>query len=165
MQKHISIGEVASLLGVSVVTLRRWERLGKLLPDFRTEGNHRRYLLETQAQRLTQHAKDCNLSNFICIKDLGSGLNYKKKGLQQLLKLLLTRQVSHLIVTYKDRLLRFGSELLFTICQHYHIKVTILERSATITKEQQLCADVTELMTVFSSRLYGSRSHKNKQAA
>lgn len=56
------------------------------------------------------------------ISDLGSDLNYKKKGLTKLFNLILNNQVETLYLTHKNRLLRFGSELFFTICQHYGIK-------------------------------------------
>lgn len=99
------------------------------------------------------------------IRDLGSGLNMKKSGLKKLLRMIALRQFDHLILTHKDRLLRFGSELLFDLCQFKGIRVTIIEEEADKTYEQQLSADVIELMTVFSVRLYGKRSHQNRQKA
>ena len=62
---------------------------------------------------------------------------------------------------HKDRLLRFGAELVFDLCKHFNIEVVVLE-SAKSDNESKLVADVIELMTVFSARLYGQRSHKNK---
>ena len=55
------------------------------------------------------------------IKDLGSGLNDKKSGFKQLLLLLLQGKVKELILTHKDRLLRFGSEIIFQICHHFAV--------------------------------------------
>ncbi len=51
------------------------------------------------------------------IFDLGSGMNYRKKGLKKLLDALLNDKVEHLVITHKDRLLRFGAELVFSICE------------------------------------------------
>ena len=96
------------------------------------------------------------------IKDLGSGLNYKKKGLLQLIKLICNSTVDRLVITNKDRLLRFGSEIIFHLCEIYGVEVVILNKSETSTFEEDLTNDVLEIITVFSSRLYGSRSHKNK---
>lgn len=67
------------------------------------------------------------------------------------------------MIVHKDRLLRFGAELLFGLCQFYGTEVVILEEVEE-NFEQQLCHDVLELMTVFSARLYGSRSRKNQRA-
>ena len=68
---------------------------------------------------------------------------------------------SHLIINHKDRLLRFGSEIIFSLCKAKGIAVTILEESPAKSFELELSTDVIELMTVFSAKLYGRRSHKN----
>jgi predicted site-specific integrase-resolvase len=185
-----SIGKVARYLGLSVVTLRRWEKEGKLLSDIRTFGNHRRYdatriqrlfrrdkpksivgyarvsshdqkeNLERQAETLTRHYPKA-----MVIKDLGSGLNFNKKGLKTLLSMILNQEIDTLVLTHKDRLLRFGSELIFKLCQHVGIRVVILNQHNKQNFEEALSQDVIELMTVFCARLYGSRSHKNKASA
>ena len=100
--------------------------------------------------------------SFELIQDLGSGMNYKKKGLNRLLKLLCTGNIDRLVITHKDRLLRFGSELVFAICEIFGIEVVIINKSADSSYEEDLTSDVLEIITVFSARLYGSRSHKNK---
>ena len=101
------------------------------------------------------------MNRFEFTLNYGSGLNYKKSGLNQLLNLILTQQISTLIINHKDRLLRFGSELIFKLCEFYHIKVIILE-DKSLSFEESLTHDVIELMTVFCAKLYGKRSHKNK---
>lgn len=188
--QHISIGKAAEILGISVVTLRRWEKSGKLISAFRTFGNHRRYKiidvlkisnknervniayarvsshdqkkdLETQVEFLDNHLKTNSVKNIKIIKDLGSGLNFKKKGLNQLLNLLIASKVDTLYLTHKDRLLRFGSELIFNIASKFGTKIVIIN-DKKLTFEEQLAADVLEIITVFSAKLYGSRSHKNK---
>ena len=78
-----------------------------------------------------------------------------------MLQLILTQQIKTLIINHKDRLLRFGSELIFKLCEVYHIKVIILE-DKSLSFEESLTHDVIELMTVFCAKLYGKRSHKNK---
>lgn len=97
------------------------------------------------------------------IQDLGSGMNYRKKGLIRLIKLITTYQIERLILTHKDRLLRFGSDLIFYLCQQFGTEVIIINRSEDSTFEEYLTKDVLEIITVFSACLYGSRSHKNKQ--
>ena len=100
---------------------------------------------------------------FEIIQDLGSGMNYQKKGLIRLIKLITSYQVERLVLTHKDRLLRFGSDLIFTLCEQFGTEVIIINRSDDSTFEEDLASDVLEIITVFSARLYGSRSHKNKK--
>lgn len=66
-------------------------------------------------------------------------------------------------LTHKDRLLRFGSEIFFKIFEYVGTKVIILNTVENKTFESTLAEDVIELMTVFSAKLYGKRSHKNKK--
>jgi putative resolvase len=187
VDRLITIGELADLKAVSVDTIRRWERDGKI-QSVRTDGNHRRYRLadfvETKPGRTIAYARvsshdqkadldrqDAVLSgycqsqnwDFEVIRDLGSGLNYKKKGLTKLIDLLLSGDVARLVITNKDRLLRFGSELIFSICERFAVEVIILNKKEDATFEEDLASDVLEIITVFSARLYGSRSHKNKK--
>jgi predicted site-specific integrase-resolvase len=191
--KHISIGEAAVILGLSVVTLRRWDRYGLLKPIFRTFGNHRRYNLDdilklfkkdfnikkvigysrvstfdqkkdlkVQSEVLSNYIKD-KYEDFEIIEDLGSGLNYKKRGLRRLIKMICNREISVLVLTHKDRLLRFGSEIIIQLCERFDIKVDIINYVEEETFEQTLCNDVLSIITVFSAKLHGKRSHKNKK--
>ena len=67
------------------------------------------------------------------------------------------------MASHKDRLLLFGSELVFSLCEHFSVEVIIINASDDSTFEEDLANDVIENVTVFSARLYGSRSHKNKR--
>ncbi len=66
-------------------------------------------------------------------------------------------------MTNKDRLLRFGSELIFSLCEAKQIEVVLIHQGETLSCEQELAQDVLEIITVFSAKLYGARSHKNKK--
>jgi predicted site-specific integrase-resolvase len=102
--------------------------------------------------------------NFELIKDLGSGMNYNKKGLSVLLKQIIDGKIGRLVLTHKDRLLRFGAELIFSICEVKNVEVVIINQGdAPKSYEEELASDIIEIITVFSARLYGSRSHKNKK--
>jgi putative resolvase len=185
----ITIKQASELLGVSTKTLRRWEK-GGLIKSERTEGNHRRYevsdLLKSKKDngltiayaRVSSHDQKSDLErqvlvlesycskngwSFEIIQDLGSGMNYRKKGLIRLIKLICSNQVERLVISHKDRLLRFGSDLIFMLCEHFGTEVTIINKSSESTFEEDLSNDIIEIITVFSARLYGSRSHKNKQ--
>ncbi len=191
---YLSIGQASSAVGVSVSTLRRWERAGMLTATVRTAGGHRRYdlrllqekcgVLRHSASRLTiayarvsssdqredlerQKARleafcAASTDEFEVIHDLGSGLNYKKRGLKRLIHLMIAGMVERLILTHKDRLLRFGAEIIFYLCAYFGTKVEMIDDDRILTDEEVLTRDVIELMTVFSSRLYGKRAHKNK---
>ncbi len=101
--------------------------------------------------------------NFQVIQDLGSGMNYQKKGLKTLLNMILEGKMSRLVLTHKDRLLRFGAELIFALCEAKQIEVVLVNKGDEISFEEELAQDVLEIITVFSARLYGSRSKKNKK--
>ena len=192
MDKLITISEAAERLGISPTTLRRWEASGKLIPE-RTQGNQRRYRLsqiepathlrkqdrKTLAYaRVSSHDQKDDLEwqkrvlelycaqqdwTFELISDLGSGVNYYKKGLKRLLNEILAGNVGRLVITHKDRLLRLGAELVFSICEAKQGEVVIVNKGEDTTFEEDLATDVLEIITVFSARLYGSRSRKNKK--
>lgn len=100
---------------------------------------------------------------FEVIADLGSGMNYQKKGLKKLLEAVIDGQIGRLVITHKDRLLRFGAELVFAICEAKQVEVVILNQGEDTTFEEDLAKDVLEIITAFSARLYGSRSRKNQK--
>ncbi len=100
---------------------------------------------------------------FEVIADLGSGINCHKKGLKRLLNAIIGGEVGRLVITHKDRLLRLGAELVFAICDAKQVEVAILNQGEDTTFEEDLAKDVLEIITVFSARLYGSRSRKNQK--
>ncbi|MCY4553905.1 MAG: IS607 family transposase [Candidatus Poribacteria bacterium] len=190
--RFVKIGEAAKLLGVSVQALRNWEIEGKIMPSHRTPGGQRMYDLaellgvndltyptiayarvssSDQKEDLErQHAvleAFCNKNGWQTeiIRDLGSGMNYNKKGLHRLLELMVEGQMSRLVLTHKDRLLRFGGEIVFRICELKGIEVVIINKDEPPSFEEELTRDVMEIMTVFCAKLYGRGSHKSKKMA
>ena len=101
--------------------------------------------------------------SFEVISDLGSGMNYHKKGLKRLLDDILDNKIDRLVLTHKDRLLRFGAELVFALCEARQVEVVIINQGENLSFEEELAQDVLEIITVFSARLYGSPSKKNKK--
>jgi len=91
------------------------------------------------------------------------GLNYQKKGLKLLIKKICCSSIQRIVLTHRDRLLRFGSELIFSLCEQFGVEVVIINASENSSFEDDLVQDVLEIITVFSARLYGSRSKKNKK--
>lgn len=138
--------------------------------DDRITINYARVSSHDQKDDLTRQAQvleafsTANGWQYETIQDLGSGLNYNKKGLQKLLKRIMQGDVARLVLTHKDRLLRLGSELVFAMCEEFETEVVIINKSSEeLSFEQELVTDMIELITVFSARLYGSRSQKNKK--
>lgn len=184
----ISVLGLAQQLGVHPQTIRRWDRAGTLPADFRTPGGHRRYRrneggelgetigyvrvsshdqkedLERQRSAVAAGAAQAGKPCDRIISDLGSGMNYQKRGFLQLLTLLLAGKVKTLVLAYKDRLLRFGSEIVFRICKAMGTEVVILQQEEKIDPQQRFCQDLVEIMTVFCSKIYGQRSHANRKA-
>ena len=113
--------------------------------------------MKLQEQRLQAYC-DKHYAFHVLISDLGSGLNYKKRILVKLIKIILFRQVKTLVLNYKDRLLRFGSEIIFSLCHYFNVGVVILNQEKETSFEQKFAKDVLEVLTVFSAKLYGSRS-------
>jgi len=177
-------------LGTCVNTLRRWEASGELVPTRKTQGGTRYYSVaelmsvgEIDAPtvcyaRVSSHDQKEDLQRqqdmleAYCaakgwrtevIADLGSGMNYRKKGLNKLLEMILKKSIKRLVITHKDRLLRFGAELVFALCEAQSIEIIIIHKGEQPRFEEELAKDVLEIITIFSARLYGSRSHKNKQ--
>ena len=134
---------------------------GKTVVYARVSSHAQKLDLKRQENRLATYCKD-NDYPYELISDLGSGLNFKKKGLNKLLKMICQRQVKRLVLTHKDRLLRFGSKLLFKICEYFGTQIIILEKQLAKSFEQELTADVIELMTVFTAKIHGKRSHQNR---
>lgn len=99
---------------------------------------------------------------FEVIADMGSGMNYHKRGLKRLLDDVVAGRIGRLVITHQDRLLRFGAELVFAICEAKSVEVVILNQGEDPTFEEDLAKDVLEIVAVFSARLYGSRSRKNQ---
>ncbi len=190
--RFVKIGEAAKLLGVSVQALRNWEVEGKIMPSHRTPGGQRMYDLaellgvndltyptiayarvsssDQKKDLERQHAVleafcDKNGWQTEIIRDLGSGMNYNNQGLGRLLELMVHGQMSRLVITHKDRLLRFGAEIVFRICELKGIEVVIINKSKQPCFEEELTRDVMEIMTVFCAKLYGRRSHTSKKMA
>ena len=94
---------------------------------------------------------------------IATKVNLFYNGLQELIELILRRRMRRLVLTHKDRLLRFGAELVFTLCEMQGIEVVIIHQGEQPNFEEELSQDVLEIITVFSARLYGARSRKHKQ--
>jgi predicted site-specific integrase-resolvase len=118
--------------------------------------------LERQKAKLEAHLR--HTPNSLVLTDLGSGLNFKKRGLSKLMALVMAGRVEKIVITHKDRLMRFGYELFEQVVQAQGGKIEILENICG-HDDSELAQDVLTIITVFSARLYGKRSHQNRKKA
>lgn len=189
----VSIGKAANILGVSIPTLRNWDKTGKLTPSFITSGGTRMYdlatlnlikgkksivpdrytlayarvstqsqkkELETQKELLTLYCSKQGY-RYKLLSDIGSGLNYTKAGLNELIELICSGQIERLVLVHKDRLLRFGSEIIFKLCNIHDVEVEIINIGDELHPIEESVKDILEIITAFSVKLYGKRSHKS----
>jgi len=191
MDKEIYLNpkDAAKLFNVTTRTLFSWEASGKI-KCIRTNGGHRRYVLSSfpnttknttenserrkicycrvstrsQTNDLERQVKffEQEFSGYEIIKDIGSGLNFKRKGLQTVLDAAEKGNLQEVVVTHKDRLCRFGFELIERIIQKHNGKIMVLDQEKT-SPEEELVKDLISIITVFSSRLYGLRSNSIKK--
>lgn len=99
--------------------------------------------------------------SFEVITDIGSGINYKNKGLQELISLIDSNQVTKVVLLYKDRLVRFGFDLIQSLCELHDVEIEIIDNSEHST-DKELIDDLIQIVTLFANKLYGSRSKKTK---
>ena len=136
----------------------------------RTKYAYARVSSQKQAEDLERQrgALRAAYPNYNLVSDIGSGLNWKRKGLQTILEQVLRGMVEEVVVMHKDRLCRFGFELLEYICAKSGTKLVVHDQSDNEHKstEQELAEDLLSIVTVFSARHHGKRSysgHKRKR--
>ena len=144
------------------LTRNKVEQQRKTIAYARVSSHDQKPDLQRQIEMLELYCSAQSWS-FEVISDLGSGMNYHKKGLKRLLDDILDNKIDRLVLTHKDRLLRFGAELVFALCEARQVEVVIINQGENLSFEEELAQDVLEIITVFSARLYGSPSKKNKK--
>jgi len=108
----------------------------------------------------------CNSNNLKAeheITDLGSGLKTNRGGLKKLFKLVCKGKISKVIISYKDRLTRFGFEYLEYFFNCYGVEIVILNQREEVSVQQEMIDDLIALVTSFSGKMHGMRSWKNKK--
>ena len=96
------------------------------------------------------------------ITDIGSGVNYNNKGLKELIQRITQNKVEKVVVLYKDRLLRFGFELVEYIASLHDCNIEIIDNTEK-TEQQELVEDLVQIITVFSCKLQGKRANKTRK--
>lgn len=191
MMNTYNAAQFAKLAGVSVKTLQRWDREGRLKPAARTPGNRRLYTPEQLNQvlnrvskskqvtiaylRVSSQGQKPDLSNQraaleqFCIargiavdewiSEIGGGLNFKRPKFSDLVDRIVRSELSTLVIAHKDRLARFGYELLAHLCETQGCQIVVLN-TESLSPEQELVQDLMTIVHCFSSRLYGLRNYR-----
>ena len=117
--------------------------------------------LERQINNLNTYISS-KYDSFDIITDIGSGINYNKPGLKKLIEKINKKEVDLIIVLYKDRLLRFGFELVEYFAQLNNVKIEILDKIDK-NQDEELVEDLVQIITEFSCKIQGKRKTKTKQ--
>lgn len=183
-EKYVTSKIAQSKLGVCNRTLRNWAVEGKI--DFiLTNGKWRRYNIDKYMKekkiiekrnvcyaRVSTYDQKEDLANQIqklvklyptyeIIQDIGSGINFKRKGIRRIIDLAISGELGELVVSYKDRLCRIGFELLeYIITKYSNAKIITLNNDKK-NDNQIITEDLIEIMTVYSSKIYGKRHGRN----
>jgi len=120
-------------------------------------------LLERQLDRLTEYAHDHGWSVENTYTDVGSGLNEDRRGLNSLLDDVQEADYGRILVTYEDRLTRFGFSYLERYFDCYGVTITIIEDETDKSAQEELVDDLIKLVASFSGKLYGMRSSEKQQ--
>ena len=112
----------------------------------RQKENLEKYLINTKQE-------------YEIISDIGSGINYNKPGLKKLIEKINKKEVAEIIVLYKDRLLRYGFELVEYFAKLNNVKIRVLDK-INKTEDEELVEDLVQIITVFSCKIQGKRKAK-----
>ena len=189
-QKYLRPREVTAILGITYRTLQTWTREKKIEYITRDSGRNL-YLEESVYSHLKGISRDeeCKENivyarvsssgqkkdlerqatyltkrypSYTLVKDIGSGLNSKRKGFKTILDLAIEKRLGKVVVTHKDRLTRFNFDILEYIIKRGGGEIVVLYKRKTSPLEE-LTEDIISIVQVFSSRLYGLRSWSIKR--
>ena len=179
--KYVKGKEACNILGICSNTLRKLANDGKI-ETIRISGQRRynvsTYLGKQQKQSLICYCRvsspkqredlerqveymRANYPQAEIIKDIGSGLNYKRRGLRTLLERAMRGEQLRVVVAYKDRLARFGFDIISWIIEQNAGKIVVLNQTG-FSPERELVTDLLAIIHVFSCRLHGLRSYKSQ---
>ena len=189
--KYVNSKEASKKLGVSYRTLRRWDSEGRI-NTIRIASGQRRYDLAGLTDHITQPIADdkrkkicyarvsskkqaddlgrqedffrSRYPNHDIITDVGSGINWKRKGLKTLLDLSIKGAVSEIVVAHRDRLSRFCFELLEWLFNRLNVKLVVLDEDASKSPDQELSDDILYIIHVYSCRKLGRRRYKSEKS-
>jgi predicted site-specific integrase-resolvase len=182
--EHVVCRKAAKILGVHPNTLRKWANAGKI-KYIKSASGQRRYDVDDYLgiQKKAKIICYCRVSSYKqkddlarqvefmrgkypaaqIVKDIGSGINFKRKGLFAILDAAIDGDKLEVVVAYRDRLARFGIDLIRWIIEKSGGRLVVLNQ-IDLSPEQELTQDLLTILHVFSCRMHGLRSYKNKIA-
>ncbi|GBF09805.1 site-specific integrase-resolvase [Aeropyrum pernix] len=129
----------------------------------RVSSSDQKSELERQIQYLAQYCLAKGYKVIDVLSDVASGLKANRTGLLKLFNYIVNRQVDVVVVTYKDRLTRFGFEYLEYFFKQFGVRIEVVDGEEPKDVYQELVEDLIAIVTSFAGKLYGMRSHKKKQ--
>ena len=179
---YVSPKKAAEHFKVTTQTLRRWAKQKKI-KTIVTNGGHRRYYVENKGKfeenqddkiiyaRVSSKKQEKDLQRQVkylqtkypkyrIITDIGSGINFKRKGLNSILEGVFNRDIEEVVVTHRDRLTRFGFEHFDYIFKRFGSTLTVMDTKQEKSYEEELVDDVVSIISVFTAKHYGSRKYK-----
>jgi len=127
-----------------------------------TSDQQRHGDIDRQSQRLTEHAVAKHYKIEHIIKDMGSGLNDRRRGFVKLCNLVMERKVDKVLIEHKDRLTRFGYDLIERFFRSYGVEIELTDDKEH-TEQEELVNDMMMLLASFSGRLYSARARENNK--
>jgi predicted site-specific integrase-resolvase len=191
MKKKYSIGKFAEKIGKSVSTVRRWEKEGRIqskrhlsghryfdesdvmkvlgkLPDkkkvvvyCRVSNAGQKEALVAQVQAMEQFCIASGIAVDEWIQEIGSGMDFKRKHFNELVDRILRGEIDNLLIAHKDRLTRFGFDLLDRLAQDYGGRITVVNQES-LSPHQEIIEDLSLIVRAFSNRLAGIRKYKKQ---
>ena len=185
-ERLYTLKEACLLLGLHPRTIQKWDKQGKIRV-VRTIGGRRR-IPEPEIRRLqgekgirsvigyarvsSATQKDELERQVECLRrrgvqevitDIGSGLNEERKGFLRLLDRVLHNEVDKVVILYEDRLTRFGFDTLQKVFESHGTSIEVLNQVKMKSPQQELIEDLITIISHFSGKMYGLRSHKHKE--
>ncbi|MGL4989268.1 MAG: IS607 family transposase [Cetobacterium sp.] len=154
--RYYSEEQVNKFLGINTVKKNR-----KIIGYCRVSSNKQKDDLERQIDNVKLYMLGRGYQ-FEIISDIGSSVNYNKKGFTKLVNLITDGEVEKIVILYKDRLLRFGYELVENLCKKYSVEIEVIDNTEK-TEQEELVEDLVQIVTIFSCRLQGKRANKAKK--
>ena len=117
--------------------------------------------LENQVDFLQTYANAKGLIADEIIRDYGSGLNYNRKKWNQLLVEVMENKIKMILVSHKDRFVRFGFDWFEKFCNKFNVEIVVV-KNERLSPHEELVQDIVSILHVFSCRLYGLRKYKKQ---
>lgn len=113
--------------------------------------------------RQVEYVRRPEYVDYVLIQDIGSGINFKRKGLSTILDSCIQRTIGEVVVAHRDRLCRFGFELIEQLITKAGGKITVLDNNKNTTPQEELADDLLSIIHIFSCRQMGRRSYSRKE--